>query len=116
MSHRELGDHTNTLALRLETANPIMDRLHGRTSERLILDGTDEFFLRAARHGLLYIPYGDAGQPMEERTGRHLGALLAFSRIFSEMHADRAITLEHVPEHAALLAKGTGVFLKNPGA
>jgi hypothetical protein len=39
MSHRELGDHTNTIALLLETANPIMDRLHGRTSERLILDG-----------------------------------------------------------------------------
>jgi hypothetical protein len=61
MSHRELGDHTNTLALLLEAANPIMDRLHGRTSERLILDGKDEFFLRAARNGLRYIPRGDAG-------------------------------------------------------
>jgi hypothetical protein len=116
MSHRELGDHTSTLALLLETANPIMDRLHGRTSERLILDGKDEFFLRAARNGLLYIPYGDAGQPMEERAGRHLSALLAFSRIFSEMHADRAITLEQVPEYAVLLAKGVGAFLRDPGA
>jgi len=116
MSHRELGDHTNTLALLLETANPTMDRLHGRTSEQLILDGKDEFFLRAARNGLLYIPYGDAGQPMEERAGRHLGALLAFSRIFSEMHAGRAIALEQVPAHAALLAKGIGAFLRDPGA
>ena len=116
MSHRELGDHTNTLALLLETANPIMDRLHGRTSERLILDGKDQFFLRAARNGLLYIPYGDAGQSMEERAGRHLSALLAFSRIFSEMHADRAITLEQVPEYQALLAKGVGAFLREPGS
>jgi len=116
MSHRELGDHTNTLALLLETANPIMDRLHGRTSERLILDGKDEFFLRAARNGLLYIPYGDAGQSMEERAGRHLSALLAFSRLFSEMHASRAITLEQVPEYQALLAKGVGAFLREPGA
>jgi hypothetical protein len=53
---------------------------------------------------------------MEERAGRHHGALLAFSRIFSEMHADRAITLEQVPEHAALLAKEIGAFLKDPGA
>ena len=116
MSHRELGDHTNTLALLLETANPIMDRLHGRTSEQMILDGKDEFFLRAARNGLLYIPYGDAGQPMEERAGRHLGALLAFSRIFSEMHAGREITLEQVPEYQALLSKGIGAFLRDPGA
>jgi hypothetical protein len=116
MSHRELGDHTNTLALLLETANPIMDRLHGRTSERLILDGKDEFFLRAARNGLLYIPYGEAGQSLEERAGRHLSALLAFSRIFSEMHAGRAITLEQVPEYQALLAKGVGAFLREPGA
>jgi hypothetical protein len=115
MSHRELGDHTNTLALLLETANPIMDRLHGRTSERLIVDGKDEFFLRAARNGLLYIPYGDAGQSMEERAGRHLSALLAFSRIFSELHAGRAIALEQVPEYQALLAKGIGAFLREPG-
>ena len=116
MSHRELGDHTNTLALLLETANPIMDRLHGRTSEQMILDGKDEFFLRAARNGLLYIPYGDAGQPMEERAGRHLSALLAFSRIFSEMHGGREITLEQVPEYQALLSKGIGAFLRDPGA
>jgi hypothetical protein len=115
MSHRELGDHTSTLALLLETANPIMDRLHGRTSERLILDGKDEFFLRAARNGLLYVPYGAAGQPMEERAGRHLSALAAFARIFSEMHPNRAITLEQVPEYQALLAKGVGAFLREPG-
>jgi hypothetical protein len=115
MSHRELGDHTSTLALLLETANPIMDRLHGRTSERLILDGKDEFFLRAARNGLLYVPYGDGGLPMEERAGRHLSALAAFARIFGELHPNRAITLEQVPEYQALLAKGVGAFLREPG-
>ena len=116
MSHRELGDHTSTLALLLETANPIMDRLHGRTSERLILDGKDEFFLRAARNGLLYVPYGDGGLPIEERAGRHLSALQAFSRIFGELHPGREIGLEGVPDHAALLSKGVGAFLRDPGA
>ena len=116
MSHRELGDHTGTLALLLETANPIMDRLHGRTSERLILDGKDEFFLRAARNGLLYVPYGAAGQPMEERAGRHLSALATFARIFGELHPGREITLEQVPEYGALLSKGLGAFLLEPGA
>jgi hypothetical protein len=116
MSHRELGDHTGTLALLLESANPIMDRLHGKTSERLILDGKDEFFVRAARNGLLYVPYGDAGLPMEERAGRHLSALLAFARIFGEMHAGRAIAIEQVPEYQTLLSRGVGAFLRDPGA
>jgi hypothetical protein len=115
MSHRELGDHTKTTALLVETANPIMDRLHGRTSERLILDGKDEFFMRAARSGLLYVPYGEAGQSMEERAGRHLSALAAFSRIFGELHPGREIGLDGVPDHAALLARGVGAFLREPG-
>jgi hypothetical protein len=115
MSHRELGDHTPTTAVLFETANPIMDRLHGRTSERLLLDGKDEFFRRAARNGLLYVPYGDAGVPMEERTGRHLSALSAFARIFGELHPARAIGLEGLPDHASLVAKGVGAFLREPG-
>jgi hypothetical protein len=114
MSHRELGDHTKTTALLLETANPIMDRLHGRTSERFILDGKDEFFRRAARNGLLYVPYGDAGIPMTERAGRHLSALLAFARVFGEMHPGREIVLDKLPDHAALAARGVGAFLLDP--
>jgi hypothetical protein len=115
MSHRELGDHTQTTALLVETANPIMDRLHGRTSEQFILDGKDEFFRRAARNGLLYVPYGDDGLPMSERTGRHLSALLAFSRIFGELHPGREIGIDGVPDHAALMARRVGAYLREPG-
>jgi hypothetical protein len=115
MSHRELGDHTTTTAVLFETANPIMDRLHGRASERLLLDGQDEFFRRAARNGLLYVPYGDAGLPMEERAGRHLSALAVFARLFGELHPGRDIGLDGLPDHAALLSRGVGAFLGDPG-
>jgi len=114
MSHRELGDHTATTAVLFESANPIMDRLHGRATEQMILDGKDEFFRRAARNGLLYVPYGDAGLPMAERAGRHLSSLLAVSRIFGELHPGREIALEHVPDHAALAARGVSAFLLDP--
>jgi predicted deacylase len=114
MSHRELGDHTATTAVLFESGNPIMDRLHGRTSERLILDGRDEFFMRAAKHGLLYVPYGDAGLPMTERAGRHTSSLLVFSRIFGELHPGREIGIEGLPDHAALMARGVGAFLRDP--
>jgi len=113
MSHRELGDHTETSALLLETANPIMDRLHGKTSARLILDGKDEFFRQAARAGLLYVPYGADGLPMEERVGRHVAALMAFNRLFGELHPGRAVTLDGVPDYAALKRDGVGRFLKD---
>jgi predicted deacylase len=114
MSHRELGDHTSTIALLMETANPIMDRLHGRTSEQLILDGKDEFFQQASRNALLYVPYGKNGLPIEERVGRHLSSILEFSRIFGELLPGREIVLEGVPDYAAIQSKGIGAFLRPP--
>ena len=39
LTHRELGDHTNTLALLMETGNPAQGRLHGKIDEALILTG-----------------------------------------------------------------------------
>ncbi|MEI6666552.1 MAG: succinylglutamate desuccinylase [Acidobacteriota bacterium] len=114
MSHRELGDHTSTAALLLESANPIMDRLHGKTSGRLILDGKDEFFARAARAGLLYVPYGDEGLPLEERVGRHLAASMAFNRLFGEIHPGRGVVIDGVPDYATLKTSGIGRFLKDP--
>ncbi len=52
---------------------------------------------------------------MEERAGRHLSALAAFSRIFGELHPGREIGLDGVPDHAALIARGVGAFLREPG-
>jgi hypothetical protein len=97
----------------METANPIMDRLHGRTSEQLILDGKDEFFLRAARSNLLYVPYDEAGLPMEERAGRHLSGLLQFSRLFGELSPGREIVVEGVPEYRTIRERGVGHFLRD---
>ena len=56
LTHRELGDHTNTLALLMETGNPSQGRLHGKTSEDLILTGKDDYYMKAAAAGYLYIP------------------------------------------------------------
>jgi hypothetical protein len=90
-----------------------MDRLHGRTSEQLILDGKDEFFLRASHKRLLYVPYAEEGLPMEERVGRHLSGLLEFSRIFGELNPGREIRIEDLPELKALREKGIGSFLRD---
>jgi len=114
MSHRELGDHTNTLAMLLETSNPAMDRLRGLTNEDLVVTGRDDFFLKAARRGLLYAPYPEGGVPLEERVGRHMAAISVFATLFAELYPGEGVTLENIPEYKELKEKGVGMFLREP--
>ena len=114
MSHREMGDHTKTLAVLMETGNPIQDKLHARADEALILTGKDEFFARAAAKGLLYTPYLEKGLSMEERVGRHVGAIQEFVTVFSELYPKKPIAVEHLPSYADVLEKGVGNYLRNP--
>ena len=80
LSHREWGDHSDTMAVLMETANPAQGRLRGRTDEALVLTGQDEFYVKAAELGRLYVPFDNDGHPLEERVGRHCSSLgLLFS-------------------------------------
>jgi hypothetical protein len=114
MTHRELGDHTQTLALLMETPSPAMDKLHGRADESLILTGKDEFF-RIADHGrLLYAAYGQNGYPLEERVGRHLASVAVLIQLLAEVHPDQKVEAENIPEYKTLQEKGIGSFLRMP--
>lgn len=86
LTHRELGDYTNTLALLMETGNPSQGRLHGKTGEDLILTGKDKFYVQAAEEGYLYIPYDENGAPLEMRVGRHLQGVQEYMKAFTEMY------------------------------
>ena len=114
MSHREMGDHTRTLAVLMETGNPIQDKLHARADEALILTGKDEFFAKAAARGLLYVPYLEKGLSMEERVGRHVTSVQELVSVFSELYPTRAVELKHLPGYEALKEKGIGQFLLRP--
>lgn len=54
LTHRELGDYTDTLALLMETSNPSQGRLRGKTDENLVVTGQDKYYLKAAGYGRLY--------------------------------------------------------------
>lgn len=86
LTHRELGDHTNTMALLMETGNPAQGRLHGKIDENLILTGKDKFYEKAAELGYLYIPYDENGVPLELRVGRHLQGVIEYMKSFSELY------------------------------
>jgi predicted deacylase len=114
MSHRELGDHTQTLAVLMETGNPIQDKLHARADEALILTGKDEFFARAASNGLLYVPYLENGLSMEERVGRNVASINELVTVFSDLYPDKKIGIEHLPSYDEVKEKGVGQFLLKP--
>ncbi|HUM82107.1 MAG TPA: succinylglutamate desuccinylase/aspartoacylase family protein [Methanothrix sp.] len=114
MTHRELGDHTPTIPMLMETANPALDKLHGRVDQDLILLGKDDFFKKADSKRLLYAPYGKDGYPIEERVGRHLTAAFTLIQILSELYPDKTVEVENIPAYAVLKEKGIGSFLLNP--
>ena len=114
MSHRELGDHTQTLAVLMETGNPIQDKLHARADEALILTGKDEFFVRAASKGLLYVPYLENSLSMEERVGRHVASINELVTVFSDLYPDKKIGIVHLPSYDQIKEKGVGQFLLKP--
>ena len=49
LSHREIGDHTNAIPLLFESPEPFLDATRGRTDAKLLLEGKDEFVMRAGK-------------------------------------------------------------------
>ncbi|MDH7483726.1 MAG: succinylglutamate desuccinylase [Spirochaetales bacterium] len=114
LSHRELGDFTDTLPVLMETANASQGRLRGRTDEVLVLTGKDKWYVRAAKLGRLYVPYDDSGHPLEERVGRHLAGIqeLAFSWTLS--NEGQPLEFEGLPSYEDLMTDGLGAWLAPP--
>lgn len=94
LTHRELGDFTNTLALLMETGNPSQGRLHGKMTEDLILTGKDKCYEKAEELGFLYIPYDENGAPLEMRVGRHLQGIAEYAKSFNDSFGAEKGTIE----------------------
>jgi hypothetical protein len=55
----------------METPEPFIDRVAGKITEKLMMDGKDEFLQTAADHGLLFTDIQHRkGCPMWDRVGR----------------------------------------------
>lgn len=112
LSHRELGDYTDTLSVLMETANPSQGRLRGRTDEALVLTGKDPYYVKAQKLGRLYVPFDAAGHPIEERVARHLAGISEFILALSTEMPGKALEIEGIPGYEELQEKGLGSFLK----
>lgn len=102
LTHRELGDYTDTIPLLMETANASQGRLRGETSERLALTGIDPAYVKSAELGFLYVPYDEKGHSIEERVGRHLQGIIEFTNAYNDQFPDSQIVFENVPTYEEL--------------
>ncbi len=114
LSHREIGDHTAALPLLFESPEPFLDATRGRTDAKLLLEGKDEFVVKAGRHGLLFEKIDAKGWPIDVRVGRHTSAILQTFDVWTQDHPDKPVILKNIPKYAEVIAKGTGAFLRDP--
>ncbi len=111
LTHRELGDYTDTIPLLMETANPSQGRIRGKTSEYQVLTGKDKSYVVAAGLGMLYVPFDENGHPLEERVGRHMQGILEYTAAYSDQHPDRQIKIVDVPTYSDLKTNPLGNYL-----
>lgn len=114
LSHREIGDYSETLPFLLEAPIPFLDQPTGPKTEKLLLDGKDPFLLNLSRKGKLFVPYDEAGWPMENRVGQHCSVILELLHQFSRKFPDKAIKIKNVPRYADVVKNGVGFYFHDP--
>ena len=116
LSHREIGDYSDTLPFLLEAPIPFLDQPTGPKTEQFILDGKDPLLLKLSKKGKLFVPYNAEGWPMDKRVGQHASVSLEILNQFSKKNPDRAIELTNAPRYKDIVAGGVGSFLHDPAA
>ena len=111
LSHRELGDFTNTLATLMETANASQGRLRGRTNADLVVNGVDKYYVRARQYGSVTVEFTEAGIPLNERVARHICGIEMLCSAYNELGNDLAIDLGDLPSYREIMTNGIGKYL-----
>lgn len=114
LSHREVGDFTEALAFTIEVPEPFLDRVRGITDEKLLLEGKDEFVMRAGSAGLLYETMDENGWHIDQRVGRTNSTIDMIVDMFNDFRPGREIEYEGLPLHRDVVANGVGAYLRDP--
>lgn len=114
LSHREIGDHAETMPFLLEAPIPFLDQPTGPKTVRFLLDGKDPFLLSLAKKKKLFVPYDETGWPLEKRVGQNLSVTQEILRQYTKKNAGRPIVLSGVPRYADVVRDGVGRFLADP--
>jgi predicted deacylase len=114
LSHREIGDYSQTAPFLMEAPFPFLDQPTGPKTRDLLMTGRDPFLLSLAGQQKLFVPYDASGWPVERRVGQHCSVALEIIRQYSKKNADRAIRISEVPRYADLLRNGVGFYYHDP--
>lgn len=114
LTHRELGDYTNTLAILMETANPSQGRLRGKTDATLVVEGKDDGYIKAAELGYVYVPFDENGHSIDERVARSVTSTLEFFKSFTNKNPNSPIVVSNIPTYDEIIKNGLGHYLIEP--
>jgi len=114
LTHREVGDFTDSFAVLMETPEPFIDKFVGPMTEELMLTGRDEFMQKAADRGLLYADYDmKTGASLDYRVGRHLSGALEVIKQMGEFYPQKVVRAAW-PTYGEVMQHGVGYFLHDP--
>jgi len=114
LSHREIGDFSETIPFLLEAPLPFLDQPTGPKTEELLIKGQDPFLLSLAQQKKLFVPYDESGWRMEKRVGQHCSVILEIVNQFSMNTPEKEISITNVPRYAELIENGIGYYYHNP--
>ena len=114
LSHREIGDFSETLPFLLEAPFPFLDQPTGPKTLDLLMTGRDPFLLRLAAQQKLFVPYDESGWPIAKRVGQHCSVALEILDQYSRRNAERAVRVSGVPRYGDLVKNGVGAYLRDP--
>ena len=114
LTHREIGDFTDSFAVLMETPEPFIEKFAGPMTEELMLTGRDEFVQTAAERGLLYTDYDiKTGASLDYRVGRHLAGAAEVIKQMGEFYPAKVVRATW-PTYADVMKHGIGSFLHDP--
>ena len=114
LTHREVGDFTNSFAVLMESPEPFIEKFAGPMTEALMLEGRDEFVQTAATRGLLYTDYDiKTGASLDYRVGRHLAGATEIVKQMGEFFPDKSVQATW-PTFDAVTTQRLGAFLHDP--
>jgi len=114
LSHREIGDFSDTMPFLLEAPTPFLDQPTGPKTVALLLNGKDPFLLSLSKQKKLFVPYDSTGWRMEKRVGQHCSVIQEIMNQFSMSNEERAIKISNVPHYNEVVEKGVGYFYHDP--
>ena len=112
LSHRSLGDNTDSMMTLMETYNPSMGPLHGKMDDDLIINGNEPNYYEAHKDGYIYFQVPEDGYPLMERVARHIACIEYLSEAYSWEYPEKAISFTGLGDYYTIVEGGFEKLLK----